>query len=329
MRFPFLIGGLVVLAAAAFTLSLLVGPAAIGVGDLPALIGGGDLDTAGLIMREIRLPRTLLGFLIGASLGLSGAALQGYLRNPLAEPGVIGVSALAAFGAVIAIYTGASVAAPWALPLMAIGGSALAVLILQACAGSRGVLSLILVGVALSSLASALISLALSLSPNPYASLEIVFWLLGSLSDRSMEQVWLVLPFTLAGWLLIAGAARALDVLSLGEEAAAGLGVDLGRTRLLIVAGTALAVGAGTAVAGVIGFVGLVVPHLLRPLVGHRPSRLLAASALGGALLVLLADVLVRVITPDAELKLGVVTALLGAPFFLYLALASRAHFPA
>jgi iron complex transport system permease protein len=324
MKFALLVGALAILLGVALLLSLVVGPAAIGATDLLAWIGGGELDTAGLIMREIRLPRTLLGFLIGASLGLSGAALQGYLRNPLAEPGVIGISATAALGAVIAIYTGLSLSVPMAPPLMAIAGSFLAVLVLQALAGSGSVLSLILIGVALSSLAGALISLALTLSSNPYASLEIVFWLLGSLTDRSIADVRLAAPFMLFGWVLIFASGRALDVLSLGEEAAEGLGVDVNRTRVLVVTGTALAVGAATAVSGVIGFVGLVVPHILRPCVGHQPSRLLLASALGGAILLLAADILVRLVTPDAELKLGVVTALVGAPFFLYLALRLR-----
>ena len=185
-------------------------------------------------------------------------------------------------------------------------------------------LTLILAGVAISSLSGALTSLALNLSPNPFASLEIVFWLLGSITDRSMSDVTLVAPFILVGWVLLMMSGRSLDVLSLGEETALSLGVHLRGTRYLIIVGTAISVGAATAVSGVIGFVGLIVPHLLRPLVGHRPSRLLPASALGGALLLLTADILVRLITPEAELKLGVVTALVGAPFFLYLIARTR-----
>ena len=315
-RYALVIAALAVLAGGGFVLSILVAGGGTGAFGLPATAGQRDAEVIALILREIRLPRAVLGLTIGATLGLAG-----YLRNPLAEPGVIGVSTAAALGAVIAIYTGLSLAAPFALPLMAIGGSLLAVLALQALAGTGSVLTLILAGVAISSLCGALASLALNLSENPFASLEIVFWLLGSITDRSMTHVWLAVPFIVTGWLLLLGSARALDVLSLGEETASSLGVDLKRTRLLVVTGTAIGVGACTAVSGVIGFVGLVVPHVLRPLVGHLPSRLLPASALGGAILLLAADVLVRVIDTGTELKLGVVTALVGGPFFLSLIL--------
>ena len=320
-RYALVIAALAVLAGGGFVLSILVAGGGTGAFGLPATAGQRDDEVIALILQEIRLPRAVLGLTIGATLGLAGAALQGYLRNPLAEPGVIGVSTAAALGAVIAIYTGLSLAAPFALPLMAIGGSLLAVLALQALAGTGSVLTLILAGVAISSLCGALASLALNLSENPFASLEIVFWLLGSITDRSMTHVWLAVPFIVTGWLLLLGSARALDVLSLGEETASSLGVDLKRTRLLVVTGTAIGVGACTAVSGVIGFVGLVVPHVLRPLVGHMPSRLLPASALGGAILLLAADILVRVIDTGTELKLGVVTALVGGPFFLSLIL--------
>ena len=316
---------LAALVAVAFLLSLSIGPAAAG---LPALFGqltGGQADTAVLIMREIRLPRALLGLLIGAALGMAGAGLQGFLRNPLAEPGVIGVSGMAALGAVLALYTGLSTAVPLALPALAIAGALAAVLVLQGLSGGASTLTLILAGVAISSLAGALTALALNLSPNPFAAQEIVFWLLGSITDRSLIHVALAAPFILVGMALLLAAARELEALTLGEEAAAGLGVDLARTRWLVVLGTALAVGAATAVAGVIGFVGLVVPHLLRPLVGHRPAALLPVSALGGALLLLVADIAVRLITPGTELKLGVLTALVGAPFFLWLVVRSRA----
>lgn len=325
--YPLLVGGLGTLTGVVFLLSLLVGPAGTGLGDMLAMFSRGDSDVASLIIREIRLPRAILGLSIGATLGLAGASLQGYLRNPLAEPGVIGVSTAAALGAVIAIYTGFSVAVPLALPFMAILGSLVAVLVLQTLAGSGSVLTLILAGVAISSLCGALTSLALNLSSNPFASLEIVFWLLGSVTDRSMTHVWLAMPFILLGWSLLAMSARSLDALSLGEEAAVSLGVNLSRTRLLIVVGTAISVGACTAVSGVIGFVGLVVPHLLRPLVGHHPSRLLPVSALGGAVLLLSADVLVRLIASGTELKLGVVTALIGGPFFLFLILRLKASY--
>lgn len=304
-------------AALAFVASLLVGPTGIG---LPQ--GG---EAARMILWEIRLPRAILGVLIGGALGLSGAVLQGYLRNPLAEPGLLGISGGAALGAVIAIHTGAAGAFVLALPAGGLLGAAVAALAVMLLAGERsGPLTLILAGVAISSVAGALTTLALNLSPNPFASVEMLFWLLGSLTDRSLVHVWLAAPLILAGAALLLTTGRALDALTLGEEAAQNLGVDLVSLRNRIVAGTALSVGAATAVAGTIGFVGLVVPHLLRPLVGHEPRRLLPASALGGAALILIADVALRLFAPLSDVRLGVVTALVGAPFFLWLILKTR-----
>lgn len=303
-----------------FCLSLLVGPAGIGFIDSVSALFSERRDAIALIMQEIRLPRALLGLMVGATLGLSGAVLQGYLRNPLAEPALIGVSASASLGAVLAIYTGLSTVFPLSLPLAALAASVVAVLIVQAMAGRRGsVLTLILAGVAVSSFAGAMTSLALNLSSNPFAAQEIMFWMLGSLTDRSMTHVWVALPFILAGWAALLTLGRALDALTLGGDTAASLGIDMRRVQFLAVFGTAASVGAATAVSGAIGFVGLVVPHLLRPLTGGRPSRLLPASALGGASVVLAADILVRIVAPERELKLGVLTAIVGAPFFLWL----------
>lgn len=319
--------GAAVLAAVALSLS--IGPAALGPRDVLAGLFGNSDEAAAIIMREIRLPRAALALLIGATLGLSGAALQGLFRNPLAEPGIIGASSLAAFGAVVALYFGFYAAFALALPLSGIAGALTAVLLLHLLAGrDAGALVLILAGVAISSLGGALIALAINLSGDPFAVSEIVFWLMGSLADRSMAHLWLVLPFTLAGWTLIASTARALDALTLDDATAASLGFGLDRVRLRLILGTALAVGAGVSVAGSIGFVGLVVPHLLRPLVGHRPGQLLPASALGGALLLLLADVAVRLVPTATELRLGVVTALIGVPFFLVLVLRTRRRMP-
>jgi iron complex transport system permease protein len=313
------------LVAIAFVLSLLIGPASLGLAEsIAGLFAGGD-EAAMVIMREIRLPRAILAAAVGFSLGLSGAVLQGFLRNPLAEPGVIGVSAMAAFGAVLIFYTGLAGASLYALPAGALTGALLAVLILLAIAARHGAtLTLILAGVALTSLAGALTSLVLNLSPNPFASYEIIFWLLGSIKDRSLSHVWLAAPLMICGWLLIVLAGRALDALSLGEESAQSLGVNLASTRLLIVGGVALCVGAGTAVTGAIAFIGLVVPHLVRPLTDQMPSRLLLPSGLGGAALLLVADIAVRVVIPGRELNVGVLTALIGAPFFLWLVVRSR-----
>ena len=300
--------------------SLLIGPADVDIAQsLRALLFGGD-GPVPIVMREIRLPRAILGLAVGAGLGLTGAALQGYLRNPLAEPGLIGISGMAALGAVVAIQTGLSVAFVLGLPLAALAGAAIGVAALMVLAGPRGgSVTLILAGIAISALASAGTALVLNLSPNPYAANEIVFWLLGSLADRSMLHVALALPLMAVGAALIMGTARGLDALTLGEGAAAALGVSPRRLRWQLVAGVAMIVGPATAVAGAVGFVGLVVPHILRSAVGARPARLLLASALGGAAMLLAADIAVRLILPGRDLKLGVLTAIVGAPLFLHL----------
>ena len=320
-----LIAGLAGATAALFLLSLLTGPASYGpIDSLRALIAGGD-EAATIILREIRLPRALLGLMVGFALGASGAALQGFLRNPLAEPGIIGVSASASLGAVTVFYSGLAGASILALPAGALVGAVASVLLLLAIAARHGsTLTLILSGVALSSLAGALTSLALNLSPNPFASYEIIFWLLGSLKDRSMVHVAIALPLMAAGAALLFSSSRALDALTLGEESATSLGIDMRRARLFVVGGVALMVGAATAVAGAIGFVGLVMPHLIRPLTDRMPGSLILPAGLGGAALLLAADVAVRVAIPARELNVGVLTALIGAPFFLWLVARAR-----
>lgn len=326
LPYPLLLIGLALLAIALGVFSLLIGPGG-GPAEIMAMLDRGEADLAWMILGEVRLPRTLLALMVGATLGMAGAALQGYLRNPLADPGVVGVSSAASLGAVLALYTGASLALPMALPLMGIAGAILCALILQGLAGRGAVLTLVLAGVAISSLCAALMSLALNFSSNPYAAAEIMFWLMGSVTDRSMDHLALAGPLMALGWLMLLLAARALDALSLGEEAASSLGVDVTRTRALVIGGTAISVGAATAISGGIGFIGLVVPHLLRSRCGHSPSKLLLASALGGAALLMAADILVRLLPTGMELKLGVVTSLVGAPFFLWLIFRARREF--
>ena len=310
----------------ALVASLTVGAADIPLRALLAALGsGGDADVL-LILREMRLPRALLSIAIGAGLGLSGAALQALLRNPLAEPGVVGISATGALGAVLAFYSGFSARFALALPLGGLFGAlAGTLLILRLTRGSGASLALILAGVILTTFASAGTSLVLSLAPNPYAAYEIIFWLMGSLADRSLDHVLLAVPFIGAGVWLLLHAARDLEALALGEDTARSLGVSVARLRVQVVVGTAPAVGPGVAVAGFIGFVGLLVPHALRPFVGSRPQRLLPQCALGGAVLTLLADLGCRLMPTTGELKLGIVTALLGAPYFLYLLTRERA----
>lgn len=296
----------------------------VGYAPLPAqdVIDGliNDTGTAGVIMRDIRLPRMLLGLIAGASLGLAGAALQGLLRNPLAEPGVMGIASFASLGAIVAIYFGLSTVFAFALPITAMLGALLAAAILSVLSSrDNGVLTLILAGVALANLAAALMALALNLAPTSYAIAEIVFWLLGSLKDRSFEDVLLAAPFVAIGLGILAGTGRALDALTLGEDAAKSLGIDVVWVQRSVTLGVALAVGASVAVTGAIAFVGLIVPHLCRPFVGHMPSRLLLPSAIGGALLVSIADVAVRLVPSGPELMIGVFTSLIGVPFFLWL----------
>ena len=313
-------GALAVLALAAAATSLVIGRSSSG-----PTFGFGGPEIASIVLTEIRLPRTLLALLVGGTLGLCGAALQGLLRNPLAEPGLLGASSGAAFGAVLVFYFGLAGADSLALPAGAVVGSLAALAALYALAGKRGdFLTIVLAGIAINAFAAALTSLALNFAPSPYAALEILFWMLGSLADRSLVHVALALPLMLPGWLLVISAARGLDALTLGEETAASLGFDARRTQWLVIGGTALAVGGAVAVTGVVGFVGLVVPHLLRGRVGHHPSRLLVPSFFGGAALTAVADIAIRLMPPGPELKLGVVTALLGAPFFLNLIVRAR-----
>jgi len=320
-----LILSLLTAVVALFLVSLSLGPADVSLGESLAALFDDSYGPLTLVMQEIRLPRAILAVVIGAGLGLAGAAMQGYLRNPLAEPGLIGVSSSAALGAVLAINTGLAAALPLGLPLAALAGALAGVFLVMSLAGPQGgSLSLILAGIAISALAGALTALVLNLSPNPFAANEIVFWMMGSLADRSMVHVWLVLPFVGVGIAILLTLARGLDALTLGEDAAQTLGMNLNRLRLFLVIGTASIIGGATAVAGAIGFIGLVVPHILRPFVGGQPSRLLWASGLGGAVMLQLADIAVRVILPARDLKLGVVTALVGAPLFLHLIYKTR-----
>ena len=263
---------------------------------IDALFGGGS-DVQQTIVREIRLPRAILASAIGAVLGLSGAALQGLLRNPLASPSLFGAPQSAAFGAVLMIALGWADIRSYALPVAGIGMAFVSVFVLLSIAGrNAGLLLLILAGLAISSLAGAATALVMNLSSNPFASLEIAFWLLGSLEDRSFRHVTLALPFIVAGAVLLWSQRSAFRALSLGEETAQSLGVDVARVRLLVIAGVALGVGGAVAVSGTIGFIGLVAPHLMRPLIGYDPARLLVPSALTGAALLTAADIAVRII---------------------------------
>lgn len=308
---------LALLVVALFLGSLACGKAVV---PLSAWFSG---DPRWWIVAELRLPRAVLALALGAVLGLSGAVLQGYLRNPLADPGVVGISSAAALGAVVAIvFAAASGAGVFVAAILAAGG---AMALLAALTWrSDSTVTFVLAGTVLASLAGALTAFTISVAPNPYVVAEAMDWLMGALTDRSWPDVVLAVPPMALGALLLALTGPSLDGLALGEPAARSLSVRLGRLRLLVVAGTGLAIGAGVAVTGVIGFVGLIVPHLLRPLFGHRPGALLLPASLGGAALVLAGDSLVRLAPGAGEIRLGVAMALIGAPFFLWLLLRAR-----
>ena len=282
-------------------------------------------DPAWAILVELRLPRTVLAIIVGAVLGLGGAAMQGYTRNPLADPGMLGVSSMAALGAVTTFYMGSFGGTVWALPMMAMIGAALGVVLLLALAGATSsIVIFILAGVVIQSIAGAGVALALNLAPNPWAVNEIINWLMGSLADRSLDDLKIAAPGIVIGSVLMTSQGRTLNALTLGEAGARGLGVNLGTARLALVVGAALGIGSAVAVTGVIGFVGLITPHLLRPFVKGRPGSLLIPSAIGGAALTLAADILVRLTPAPNEVKLGVAMAVLGGPFFLALLISMR-----
>ncbi len=319
---------LFVLVIALGLLSLLAGRVWLAPSDIIDGFTSPNSRLAALIVGELRLPRAVLAIIVGGALGLAGAVLQGLTRNPLAEPGLLGVSSGAALGAVVAIYYGIAASFTVVVPLMGLAGALGAMLLTFGLGRGGGTLALILAGAAVSSLASALISFTLNLAPSPYAAYEIMTWLLGSLADRSWDHVLLASPFILAGAMLLGSTGRALDALALGEEQAQSLGIDLRRLNLHVLVGTALSVGAATAVTGAIGFIGLVAPHLVRPLVGYQPSRILLPAALAGAALLLTADIATRLITFGPEMKLGVFTSLVGTPFFFWLVVRLRRTAP-
>jgi len=311
-RATLIFGGLLIVA---LPLSLLAGRVWLDPASTP---------NAALILAELRLPRALLAMVVGAGLGAGGAAMQGYLRNPLADPGLFGIAPGAALGAVAALWFGYA-ASPWLLPAFALIGAGGAMALLAAIAGRTGGIALFtLAGLMVASLAGALTALAISMAPNAFAMSEIVMWLNGALTDRSWREVWLATPLVALGVLLLWQSGKSLDALTLGEPVARSLGVEPGRLLWLLIVGIGLTVGAGVAVAGIIGFVGLIVPHLVRPFTDSRPSQLIVPSALAGSLLVLVADSVVRILPLVTELRLGIALSLLGAPFFLWLLLRMR-----
>jgi iron complex transport system permease protein len=304
---------------AALVLGILLGETAFSTAQMGRALtdpGSGPAE----VLWQVRAPRVATALMVGAALGLSGAVMQGLLRNPLADPGVLGVSATAALAAAAAIVLGAA-AVPGAVEVSALIGAGLAGgLLILFSARVRSPEALILFGVAVSSFAGAATALIFNLSPSPIATAEVMGWLLGSVQNRSWVDVAWVTPTVLVAGALAALAAPGLRMLSLGEETARTSALPMARLRVLALAATALAAGAAVAVAGVIGFVGLAAPHLVRSAVRGDPGRLLLPSALAGGLMLVFADLLARMTPTDQELKLGVFTALVGAPLFAMIA---------
>jgi iron complex transport system permease protein len=321
---PLLLGVLVL----TFVASLVIGPVWFSPAQIFHAVVSPTPQLAGLIVTDLRLPRAVLACIAGGALGLSGAVLQGFTRNPLAEPGLLGVTAGASLGAVIAIYFGMTSVFEFMAPMMGLAGALAASALTFALGRNGGTVTFVLAGAAVSGLGGALIAVALNLAPSPYAAYEIMTWLMGSLTDQSWNHVVLVLPFVVMGCAMLLFTANGLDALSLGEIQAQSLGVNLPQLRVLVILGTALAVGATTSVTGAIGFIGLIAPHLVRPLVTSRPRQILIPAAILGALLLLLADIATRLIRIGPEMKLGVVTSLVGTPFFFWLVVRLRKNAP-
>jgi len=326
MNERWLIPGLSGLCALAIFAACLLGSTAMPLDRVfSAFFGGADAADR-LVVWTIRLPRALAAFLTGAALGISGAALQGLLRNPLAEPGVLGVSASASLTATFALYFGLVALNPWILPLAAIAGAMIATSLLAlAATRTQSVVTLILIGVGLSSFSGALMSLLMNLAPNPFSLADMINWMLGSVANRSFDEIGLAIPFIGAGVFVLLATGRGLSALTLGEEAASGVGLNLQHQRIWTVLGAGLATGGSVALAGAIGFVGIVAPHIVRPFVKHDPARSLIPSALLAGLILVVADIFVRILPSTNELKLGVVAALIGAPAFVWIAMQRRA----
>ena len=321
MRNPALIGGLIVASALLMLAAIMLGSTPLGTRHiLQALMGQGSPGDA-IVLWEIRLPRAMAAYAVGAALGLSGAALQGLLRNPLAEPGVLGVSASASLFATFTLYFGFSAISSLVLPLAAIAGALVATSFLAVVAlRVNSVIALILIGVGISSFSGALMTLLMNLAPNPFSLSDMINWMMGTVANRSFEDILFAAPFLIFGAMLILSSGRDLSAFTLGEEAASGIGVSLTTVRMKIVFGTGFCTGAAVAIAGAVGFVGIVAPHLVRPHVDHEPSATLLPSALLGGVILVAADIFIRVAPTTTELKLGVVAALLGAPFFVWIA---------
>lgn len=314
---------LLALLALTFLASLAFGELRLSFGQVLGALTNGTDEVARTVVRDFRLPRALVGLAVGAALGASGVVMQAFFRNPLASPGLLGVSSGGALGAVAVLATGPlfgfAAATLWALPLASVAGAFAATgMVLMLAQRGAGAERLLLSGVALNALLGAGTSFLLTTTAGHFeVNAQILFWLMGGLESRSWEHVWMGVPAILAACLLLLPLGRAMDLLSLGEQSAQSLGVDVRRLRRQLIALSTVLTALATAVAGIVGFVGLVVPHILRLAFGPDHRRLLPYSMLGGAIFLLACDLVTR--TFPLGLRLGVVTALIGGPFFLWL----------
>lgn len=303
-------------------LSLALGPSSFALGEWLSLLGGQPNGAVQAILLDVRLPRATAAALAGCALGASGAAMQGLMRNPLAEPGVMGVSATAALAATSCVYLGLAATSPLLVPIASLVGALVATSVVAGAAlRLRGIASLILIGVAMSAIAGAMMALLVNMAPNPFSLSDLINWTAGSVANRDWDEIGFGAPFILSGVALLLWGRRNLSALALGEEAAHGMGVDLARTRLLVIAGTGIATGGAVAIAGMIGFVGLIAPHMVRKASGHDAGLAILPSALAGASLLLVSDMVVRLLPLRNELHLGTLAALIGAPLFALIAL--------
>ncbi len=327
------------LLSAALVAGIAIGSSSISAGTVirvlaAHLLPDGWIDLTGVSEAErtivwlVRTPRVLVAACVGASLAVAGAQLQGLFRNPLASPDVIGSSSGGALGAVVALASGLAMKSLFYMPVLSFVGALLSLFLVYAIATKHGrtpVATLLLAGVALNALIGAATSFVITVNWISFEiSQEIIFWLLGGLDNRTWEHVWLILPCFAVGLAVAMLFARDLDVLLLGEEAALAVGTNVEQVKRVLITGAALLTGGAVAVSGMIGFVGLVVPHIVRLVLGPKHRQLLPASALTGALFLIIADILARTLQKPQEIRLGIITAFFGAPFFLYLLLRNQ-----
>jgi len=326
-RWTAIMAGLVLALFVTIVVCLSVGVMGIPFDQVIAILLGGGTKTQSYVIMNVRLPRVILAAMVGASLSIAGATMQGLFRNPMASPSVLGISSGAAFGAALAIVLGVSwTNGPFAIPAMAFVFSFITLFLVYTVSRNRSgyvpVETLLLAGIAVGSLFSALVS-AMEYFAGEQLS-GVVFWMMGGLDEASWEQVAISIVPLIVGCSVIMVLARDLNAMMVGEEQAGNLGINVNRTRLILLVAASLVTAVAVSVSGVIGFVGLIIPHVVRILVGPDHRILLPASVVSGAIFMILTDTLARTVIAPAELPVGIITSLLGAPFFIYLLMSRK-----